>query len=198
MWPVVSHYSLSRVTSPMEHRQITNISSICGQCNGQYLGWRLGRYISQESVKYQSSLDQYLASSRVSTDALTAWWPAFQPSIDCYHQSRLPVRHIISSTFSIKNRLSLIVLVNIVLNRTVVVSDWRFYNLCGSHLQSQSELYHVPYYILVTYYILWLLIWLLNKVKMLLVIYCQFSSRSLVVSFASSRQQVEMKWSTIN
>ena len=29
---------------------------------------------------------------------------------------------------------------NVVLNRTVVVdSDWRFDNLCGSHLQSQSD-----------------------------------------------------------
>ena len=35
-------------------------------------------------------------------------------------------------------RLSLIVRVNVVLNRTVFVdSDWRFDNLCGSHLQSQ-------------------------------------------------------------
>ena len=51
-----------------------------------------------------------------------------------------------------KSRLSLIVLVNVVLNRTVVVeSDWRFDNLCGSHLQSQSELYHISwwYYTLV-------------------------------------------------
>ena len=49
-------------------------------------------------------------------------------------------------------RLSLIVQVNVVLNRTVFVdSDWRFDNLCGSHLQSQSELYHVSwwYYTLV-------------------------------------------------
>ena len=49
-------------------------------------------------------------------------------------------------------RLSLIVRVNVVLNRTVVVdSDWRFDNLCGSHLQRQSELYHVSwwYYTLV-------------------------------------------------
>ena len=41
--------------------------------------------------------------------------------------------------------------VNIVLNRTesiVVDSDWRFDNLCGSHLQSQSGLYHVSYSIL--------------------------------------------------
>ena len=43
-----------------------------------------------------------------------------------------------------KSRLSLIVRVNVVLNRTVVVdSDCPFDNLCGSHLQSQSELYHV-------------------------------------------------------
>ena len=51
-----------------------------------------------------------------------------------------------------KSRLSLIAWVNVVLNRTVVVdSDWRFNNLCGSHLQSQSELYHVSwwYYTLV-------------------------------------------------
>ena len=35
------------------------------------------------------------------------------------------------------SRLSMIARVNVVLNRTVVVdSDWRFVNLCGSHLQS--------------------------------------------------------------
>ena len=46
-----------------------------------------------------------------------------------------------------KSRLSLIVRVYVVLNRTVVVdSDWRFDNLCGSHLQSQSELYHVSWW----------------------------------------------------
>ena len=51
-----------------------------------------------------------------------------------------------------KSRLSLIVRVNVVLNRTVVVDNYRhFNNLCGSHLQSQSELYHVSwwYYTLV-------------------------------------------------
>ena len=37
----------------------------------------------------------------------------------------------------------MIVWVNIVLNRTIVDSDWRFDNLCGSHCQSHSELYHV-------------------------------------------------------
>ena len=44
----------------------------------------------------------------------------------------------------IKRRLGLIVRVSVVLNRAVVVdSDCRFDKLCGSHLQSQSELYHV-------------------------------------------------------
>ena len=39
-----------------------------------------------------------------------------------------------------KSRLSLIIWVNIVLNRTVFAdSDWRFDNLCGSHLQSQKR-----------------------------------------------------------
>ena len=38
----------------------------------------------------------------------------------------------------------MIVRVNEVLNRIVVIdSDGRFDNLCGSYLQSQSELYHV-------------------------------------------------------
>ena len=32
--------------------------------------------------------------------------------------------------------------VHLVLNRTLVDSDWRFDNLCGSHLQIQSEFYH--------------------------------------------------------
>ena len=40
-----------------------------------------------------------------------------------------------------KSRLSLIVRVNVVLNRTVVVnSDWRFDNLCGSHLQTTIKI----------------------------------------------------------
>ena len=45
------------------------------------------------------------------------------------------------------SRLSMIIWVNVVLNRTVVVdSDWRFQNLCGSHSQSQSQLYHVSWW----------------------------------------------------
>ena len=50
------------------------------------------------------------------------------------------------------SELSMIVWVNVVLNRTVVDdSDWYFDNLYGSHLQSQSELNHVSwwYYTLV-------------------------------------------------
>ena len=40
-----------------------------------------------------------------------------------------------------KSRLSLIVQVNVVLNRTVVVdSDCRFDNLCGSHLQKTMKM----------------------------------------------------------
>ena len=36
--------------------------------------------------------------------------------------------------------------VKVVLSRTVADSDWCFDNLCGSHLQSQSELYHVSWW----------------------------------------------------
>ena len=35
---------------------------------------------------------------------------------------------------------------SVVLNRTVAGSDWHFDNLCGSHLQSQSELYHISWW----------------------------------------------------
>ena len=51
----------------------------------------------------------------------------------------------------VKSRLSLIVRVNVDLNRTVVDSDWCFDNLCGSHLRGPCELYHVSwwYYTLV-------------------------------------------------
>ena len=38
----------------------------------------------------------------------------------------------------------MLVRVNVVQNRAVVVdSDWRFDNLCGSHLQSQSVLFRI-------------------------------------------------------
>ena len=44
---------------------------------------------------------------------------------------------------SVISRWSMIVSVIVVLNRTNVDSDWHFDTLCGSHLQSQSESYHV-------------------------------------------------------
>ena len=55
----------------------------------------------------------------------------------CFCERFEPRSHFLS-------RLSMILCVNVVLNRTVVVvdSDWRFDNLSSSHLQSQSELYH--------------------------------------------------------
>ena len=60
-----------------------------------------------------------------------------------------------------KSRLSLIIQVNVVLNRIVVVdSDWRFDNLCSSQLQSPSELYHFSwwYYTLLVDYVAMLLV----------------------------------------
>ena len=63
----------------------------------------------------------------------------------CYYIHRQCERFEPRSHF--KSRLSLIVRVNVVLNRTVAVdSYWRFDNLCGSHLQRQSELYHVSWW----------------------------------------------------
>ena len=72
----------------------------------------------------------------------------------CHHHHHYHYHHCerFEPRSHFKSILSLIVLVNVVLNRTVVVdSDWRFDNLCSSHLQSQSELYHVSwwYYTLV-------------------------------------------------
>ena len=59
----------------------------------------------------------------------------------CFCERFEPRSHFLS-------RLSMIVWVNVVLNRTVVVvdSDWRFDNLSSSHLQSQSELYHASWW----------------------------------------------------
>ena len=65
------------------------------------------------------------------------------------------------------SRLSLIVRVNVVLNRTIVVdSDWRFDNLCSSHLQSQSELYHVSW---------WYYTRVIDLIGQLLLVVCQLS-----------------------
>ena len=66
--------------------------------------------------------------------------------------------------------LSLIVQVNIVLN--VVDSDWRFDDLGGSHLQSQSELYHISWW----YYTLVIDLILLVHYIMVLLVNCQLGS----------------------
>ena len=64
----------------------------------------------------------------------------------CFCRSHFLVFVRIQNTFS---------RVNVVLNRTTVIvdSDCRFDNLCCSHLQSQSEMYHVSwwYYTLLMY-----------------------------------------------
>ena len=68
------------------------------------------------------------------------------------------------------NRLSLIVQVNIVLN--VVDSDWHFDDLCSSHLQSQSELYHISWW----YYTLVIDLILLVHYIVVLLVNCQLGS----------------------
>ena len=62
-----------------------------------------------------------------------------------------PNRRACSQARTFIRRFSMIVRVNIVLNRTVVVdSDWRFDNLCSSNVPSQSELHDISWW----YYIL--------------------------------------------
>ena len=88
-------------------------------------------------------------------------WVKFNTWIEAFVQ-------LLDEWMYIKRRLSLIVQVNVVLNRAVVVDsdwcfDWRF-NLCGSHLQSQSELCHISSW----YYALVIDLWLVNYISMLL------------------------------
>ena len=71
-----------------------------------------------------------IVSRFVTGDVLVSYWPMFS-------LSQVTVLQFIRS-------LSMVVQVNVVLNRIVVIdSRWRFDNLCSSHLHSQSELYHV-------------------------------------------------------
>ena len=64
--------------------------------------------------------------------------------------------------FFVISRWNMIIRVSIILNRTVVVdSDWRFDNLCCSHLQRQSELYYVNWWYFKK---IWLLTLLVNHV----------------------------------
>ena len=57
------------------------------------------------------------------------------------------VRYI-DALYALLTWLSINARVNVVLNSTVVDSFWRFNNLCGRHLQSQLELYHVSWWYL--------------------------------------------------
>ena len=58
----------------------------------------------------------------------------------------VPLSLLLNRTATLAMQASMIVLVIVVLNNTVVDSDWRSDNLCGSHLQSQSELNHVTWW----------------------------------------------------
>ena len=58
----------------------------------------------------------------------------------------VPRSLLLNRTETLATQASMIVLVIVVLNKTVVDSDWRSDNLCGSHLQSQSELNHVTWW----------------------------------------------------
>ena len=84
----------------------------------------------------------------------------------------------------IKSRLSLILRVNVVLNRTVVVhSDWRFFDLCGSHLQSLvinliGQLCRDQYHQLTLYNSLWLWRWLSHRLSK-----CQSLSTTMQQSY---------------
>ena len=135
-------------------RSILNVSSV--HLNGiWHLIWRylskpvLGRYpvlSGHYSIPKGCPLNTGFTVRQDSAVTYVQYW---------YHCERFELR----SHF--KSRFSLIV--------QVVDSDWRFDNLCGSHLQSQSELYTS-----VDGIILWLLLWLVNYVVMLLVV-CQLS-----------------------
>ena len=56
------------------------------------------------------------------------------------------------------SRWNMIVWVSVVLKRTVVDCDWHFDYLCGSHLESQSDLYHMSWWLINIK--VWLLTWL--------------------------------------
>ena len=58
----------------------------------------------------------------------------------------VPLSLLLNRTATLAMQASMIVLVIVVLNNTVVDSDWRSDNLCDSHLQSQSELNHVTWW----------------------------------------------------
>ena len=110
--------------------------------------WRtFGRWLTNKNWSQ-------LSSAESCKDKFHIFITELQNAVDTYLPWKTVRIHPTDRPWTTKRikRLSLIVRMNVVLNRTVVVdSDWRFDNLCGSHLQSQSELYHVSwwYYTLV-------------------------------------------------
>ena len=109
---------------------------------GTYISWRTGGI----KFKVQLFFEIFFPAGWTISDHFCCVWLVCKIFVFLifYSERFEPRSHI--------KRLSLIVRVNVVLNRTVVVdSDWPFDNLCGSHLQSQSELCHVSwwYYTLV-------------------------------------------------
>ena len=92
------------------------------------------------------NISQNIASPTLPIMLVETRHPAFLPSItwkSLWTTLIVLIFERFESRSHFKSRLSLIVRVNVVLNRTVVVdSDWCFDKLRGSHLQSQSELYH--------------------------------------------------------
>ena len=90
--------------------------------------------------------------------------------------------------------------VNVVLNRTVVVdSDCRFNNLCGSHLQSQSELYHVSWWyytlmvlcqLMVLYFFILLLLRYRNVEQNVFLHYFQNKSLDCIWAFMRPQNRV--------
>ena len=95
------------------------------------------------------------------------WYTPLQDHLTILLLSYISTRTVVQIVH-LKSRLSLIVRVNVVLNRTVVVdSDWRFDNL------SAVVIFRVKVSSITSVegIILWLLIWLVYYVAMLLVVW---------------------------
>ena len=105
------------------HRDVWKTSSPKNASVGGYALRRWGRFARNiPSGEERGETDVFAGY-----EALTMHNPLF------FCERFEPKSHFIS-------RLSMIVRVNVVLNRTVVVdSDWRFDNLCGSHDHLQSH-----------------------------------------------------------
>ena len=91
-----------------------------------------------EQRSFFCELDQFFSfpnhEVRKTTTPNEAWWIWLHVTVTNVQTFlKEPRSHFIS-------RLSMIVRVNVVLNKTVLDCSWRFDNLCGSHLQCQDEM----------------------------------------------------------